>query len=775
MQGSEGTSMARIAGFLLVLAGVAATEGCAENSKAEAPPRVLIQDQQFDEILKKYQDLTFRQLTDETPKRDYLERPSFDPAETTFYDQVVKRLQLTDGERDILRTNGFVSVDHDQAYSFGALYYAVYTSDLPVLITTDSILHAMHRTYDDLLMEMEQTFLAAALDEVLTKCHDSLATSAQHGAAARNYQDVDLYLTVARNLLHGAGAPAAQKAFADADIWNGNLLVGSKLGQDQEVKQILQLIQSLNLQRPSSSEVTRIYGGNRAIDYSQFRPRGHYTKTAQLSRYFRAMMWLGRADTGWNVLPPDRQSGIVSDTQRELRNAVLLTQLLQSTGSIHRLRQMNNILDFMVGASDNLTVFQLSDLVAQQRIGSISDLTQSSAVESLQDTLRHSDLGTQRIRSQVVLSDPEDLYQVPPPSVFQMFGQRFVVDSFVLSKVVYDSIIYQGEKVLRKMPTGLDVAYALGNDTALPLLAEEMIQLPYASNLQAAREFIGQSRPSFWQENLYNIWLDSLRTLSADPTSEKHFPQAMRTRAWQLKQLQAQLASWAELRHDTVLYAKQSYTSGEKCEYPTGYVEPYPETYQRVKYFATEAARRIEAADYKLTNEDHTDIQHRQVEFLKQMADTLGKLEALAHKELAAEPFTQEDQEWLKTAINSRSMPCGSPPTYTGWYCQLFYGGGGRAGEWDPTVIDVHTDPDSQTVLEEGVGSCNFLIVAVDNDTDRSIYVGPAYSYYEFRHPAKARLTDNEWQQMLFKPNGLQSPSWTKDFQAEKLKRNAGQ
>jgi hypothetical protein len=356
-----------------------------------------------------------------------------------------------------------------------------------------------------------------------------------------------------------------------------------------------------------------------------------------------------------------------------------------------------------------------------------------------------------------------------------MFGQRFIVDSFVLSKVVFDSIIYKGEKVLRKMPTGLDVAFALGNDSALPLLEQEMVELPYASNLKASREFIGQFQPSFWQENLYNIWLDSLRSLSADLTAEKRLPQAMRTRAWQLKQLQAQLASWAELRHDTVLYAKQSYTSGEKCEFPTGYVEPYPDTYHRVKQFATEAARRIAAADYKLAGEDHSDIQRRQVEFLNRMADTLGKLEALARKELAAEPFAQEDQRWLKTAIDSRTNVCGSPPSYTGWYCQLFYGGGTRSGEWDPTVIDVHTDPDSQSVLEEGVGNCNFLVVAIDNDADRSIYVGPAYTYYEFRHPAKARLTDNEWQQMLFKPNGLQRPSWTKDFQAEKLKRNAGQ
>ena len=123
------------------------------------------------------------------------------------------------------------------------------------------------------------------------------------------------------------------------------------------------------------------------------------------------------------------------------------------------------------------------------------------------------------------------------------------------------------------------------------------------------------------------------------------------------------------------------------------------------------------------------------------MAQTLGRLEALARKELAAEPFADDTDSGSSKTIDIRSRGSGVP-TYSGWYCQLFYGGGAAAAEWDPTVVDVHTDPDSQSVLEEGVGSCNFLIAAIDNENDRMIYVGPAYSYYEFRHPAAVRLTD---------------------------------
>jgi hypothetical protein len=307
----------------------------------------------------------------------------------------------------------------------------------------------------------------------------------------------------------------------------------------------------------------------------------------------------------------------------------------------------------------------------------------------------------------------------------------------------------------------------------LPLLESEMAKLPYASNLKASQDFIGQLQPSSWRKNLYNVWLDSLRTLPADLSSEEHLPETMRTEAWQRKQLQTQLASWTELRHNTVLYAKQSYTSSAKCEYPTGYVEPYPETYARIKFFAEEAARRIEAANFSFGSDKNPEVQRRQVEFLKQMADTLGRLEKLARKELAAEPFSNDDQAWLKKVIDIRGGGSGMP-TYTGWYCQLFYSGKWRCAEWDPTIVDVHTDPDSQSVLEEGVGNCNFLVVAVDNESDRTIYVGPAYSYYEFRQPAGNRLTDQSWARMLMSGDEPPRPSWTRDFQAPKLKRNAG-
>jgi hypothetical protein len=78
------------------------------------------------------------------------------------------------------------------------------------------------------------------------------------------------------------------------------------------------------------------------------------------------------------------------------------------------------------------------------------------------------------------------------------------------------------------------------------------------------------------------------------------------------------------------------------------------------------------------------------------------------------------------------------------------------------------------TVLEVGVGSANFLVAAIDNQDDRMVYAGPAYSYYEFQRPAEGRLNDQEWALLLAKGEAPARPEWTKTFQAKREERNLG-
>ena len=118
----------------------------------------------------------------------------------------------------------------------------------------------------------------------------------------------------------------------------------------------------------------------------------------------------------------------------------------------------------------------------------------------------------------------------------------------------------------------------------------------------------------------------------------------------------------------------------------------------------------------------------------------------------------------------------GGRPRYDGWYCDLLYNTQEesmhdvediRSLDWGPTIADVHTDPTSRSVLEAAVGDVNLGVIAIDNGGDRAVYVGPIFSYYEFRHPAEDRLTDERWQAMLVQDHVPAPPEWTtQDFQA---------
>jgi hypothetical protein len=141
----------------------------------------------------------------------------------------------------------------------------------------------------------------------------------------------------------------------------------------------------------------------------------------------------------------------------------------------------------------------------------------------------------------------------------------------VFSEAVYDRI------AARLMPNPLDAAFAaLGNNQALALESSELgrfAQLPGA--LARMRYLIDSHGEELRGQILYNLWSDALRRLSppadsSDPAS-LGLPRIAGSEAWGRRISNTQLDSWAQLRHDTLLYAKQSYTGINGCEFPDAY------------------------------------------------------------------------------------------------------------------------------------------------------------------------------------------------------------
>jgi hypothetical protein len=102
----------------------------------------------------------------------------------------------------------------------------------------------------------------------------------------------------------------------------------------------------------------------------------------------------------------------------------------------------------------------------------------------------------------------------------------------------------------------------------------------------------------------------------------------MQTEAWKDKELQTALASWTELRHDTILYAKQSYTMmltsvPVQVRVP-GYVEPVPEVYNRLLSLTRMMRQGLDAMNV---------LAEAQKANFARLEDTLGKLVAICLKE----------------------------------------------------------------------------------------------------------------------------------------------
>jgi hypothetical protein len=205
--------------------------------------------------------------------------------------------------------------------------------------------------------------------------------------------------------------------------------------------------------------------------------------------------------------------------------------------------------------------------------------------------------------------------------------------------------------------------------------------------------------------------------------------------------MNTQLASWAQLRHDYILYAKQSYSAGVICSFPQSYVEPIPGFYKAVKAFADSATAMFERAPLQSDRNRY---------FFATMSATVDTLRAIAEKELTRTPLTEAQDHFLKTMLYE--VPEGCTQGFRGWYPRLFYTGESGLLQKDLIVADVHTAPTDAAgspvgwVLHVGTGPLNLGVVVATLPNGRmTAFIGPVMSYYEHVSTNFKRLTDEEW------------------------------
>lgn len=682
------------------------------------------------------------------PSTNYLPGVSRDVTKASFYGEFEKAgLAPNDEEMLFFRKNGFVVSERLGKWSFVQVYYEIFKADLPVFITADSILHAWHRSYVAMLEELERLFFRETLREVL----DGMAAAIPEAHASyrdahfrASVEDADYFLAVARSLLSGKQVRTKRQT------------------RDADVKRTLEAVSE------GAALKLRLFGRARQIDFSKFKPRGHYADGGLLERYFQTIVWLGRIEMRVS-------GGEKRGETRELLSAIVLRDLLSRAGKVDTWSGLDSMLQTFVGRSDSMNFEQLGFLLEASSLTDPSTLTLSD-LSSLQEDIALGSLGASEIRRNDTARLPLGPKAASVPRNFTVMGQRLAIDAWAISKLSGDEVVWNRKPVQRRMISALDVAFAVfGNSSVVSQIAARIVDpegvrfrdgLPYQHNLAAARRVIDRQAEDSFGASIYESWIATLRELS-EPMTSAEYPEAMRTEAWAMKDVNTQLGSWAQLRHDTIGYVKE-YSGNPECFYPAGFVEPRPRFWKRFAQMARATERILSEATYS-TSGNYQRAQKYHVRHFANFASKLELLAEIAQKQFSKEPLTKVEEKMLQEVVEVNPS-CDPRERYTGWYPGLFYAGRADSDSWDNIVTDVHTNPPNKQVadlggvLHQGVAGADFLTVAVDSGKDHMVYAGPTMSHYEFITDAGKRMTDAEWERILRAKKQPERPEWTRGY-----------
>ncbi len=650
-----------------------------------------------------------------------------DPSQVVNLEDVQGR--LPDGGRDMLARQGFVITDFGDEEDITEVYEWVDDHNVPPFVTVDTLLHLYHLQFDQTLKVIEENeFTPAMADfsremmQIALEQHEALSgdleQAATHNAA---------YFAVGLKCLE----PDAEVPGAVSDM----------------VSEELSLIE-----QSKGFATSPVFGYEE--DYSQYVPRGHYTRSATLRRYFKAMMWYGRLPM--LLKGGEKPAALVGEQQariQTLQACLTAGTLYQPERSelLETWQRIYSVTAFYAGFADDLTPEEYAEAI--EEVAGTSFAWADLASEDTMLKLK-SELATYRApkiyggTGQVVLDPPFSADQLDDLLTktmgMRLMGQRFIPDGYMMQELGFpnagdftgDGKPFSMERTAggpqRVFPRGLDVMAVLGSERAHEILEEEgdTAYENYDEQLAALREEFGDVSQEDWNRNLYWSWLYSLRAL-IDPVGEG-YPNFMRTDAWKDRTLWAALASWAELRHDTILYAKQPYmpvaaaAPGPTEQPPPGFVEPRPEFYARM--LALSRMTREGLAEMDVLDE-------QSLERLQNLEAIIERLHDISLTELRGEPISEDDADYI---------------TYIAGRLKGTLIGMEEEDEKSTIVADVLTDTNTQQVLEEGVGYIKLALVAYQMPDGRiAVGAGPVLSHYEFKHPMDDRLTDEAWREKL--------------------------
>lgn len=655
-----------------------------------------------------------------------------------------------------------------------SLYDALYRKKFqPIFVTTDLAAHASHLVFDRILQHIEEEYFYPRL---LLLCQNFIkdleARQAVGEAELIAKEKALLFFKTAEALLllapekkrvkddYGRIEPEPSYVDVDRDLVLASFPdeVGAEIALMEEAGGFAES-NILSFEK-DGEKITYLE------DFSQYKARGHYTKNGVLAAYFKAMMWFGRShfllaadDAG--VYPI---GGLQSSNAEELTFllapvALLINDIVLNNKNLYT--EWKNLFDpvtQLIGMSDELGIDEVMPLWESLK-GSdfnvfISD--KKNIVDFMKEA--HNQLEAPAIAGSSVFYGPSEGEDRKPPIGWRLFGQRFTLDSFVHNNI--SSPRLQD----RTLVTGLDIMNAFGSKTAEYFLEAEFNHPVYGEGLKKTlsdfEKMFDEQDESFWNRSYYNAVLYTIKNLANfEQGAGFYFTESP---AWNIKALNAAHGAWAELRHDTILYAKQSYAEkGGNGDYdPTYRTEPIPNPVHYLEpntAFWKSSALSIVKLYNSLAHFDLLDAEGKRA--LSKLLEMYEKAIEISKLETEDKPVPEKDLAFIKNFSKELIN------------IVLVYVRGENIANPDDLkmacVADIFTDAESGTVLEVAVGNPRRLFVPL-NDTQggKRIAIGYTYSYYEFTQPITNRLNDDEWKKMVYEKNATVEnllPFWAKE------------
>ena len=587
-------------------------------------------------------------------------------------------------------------------------------SDFPSFVTTDLYLQLYHLYIDCMLRELEEYQLLPLMTEYTQDMIDAMLAII-HNA---DNDDSETKRIAGRNL---------QFFRVALHLFTGKPINASYTTEKAEIDKCLKA-------ENAKSEMLMDYMGEISFPYSLFRARGHYTRSDGLKRYFRGMMWLQTATMGL-------------DYETEVKQAV---QMAYAMKLFKKTRQkydkIDNLITLLMGKHDNLSLLQVIAEVDKTGMSMDELLNDDKEIAKLTKVLNEIGNKQTRIRPKFEKTSHNKINVMP---------QRYQPDAEVLQEMVdYDS-----NPTKRGIPKGIDVMAAMGVTAAEQILKEEKTDwkqlLPNLDKMKKRMDEID------WSETTATQWMETLKVLTTGTDSKS--PYFMQNPNWSKKDLNAALASWAELKHDAILYAKQPMGAecggGENVPEPVvkGYVEPNVKFWKKASELLENTAKLLK--DQNMMTEKIEGVTERlreEVEFLHRVSE----------KELAGKILTDEEYDqisYIGATFENISLDLLRMPNQN-LYNWVDIEGADRKVALVADVYTANADNNkNKAILFEAVGDADEIYVVVEIGGYLYLTRGAVLSYREFVQPIdQPRLTDEEWQKQLESNPRKGVPEWMK-------------